>query len=795
MSVRGYQGIRREGSRQQRCWSFVALVTLSFASLSAGAAGSSVVGNSVAEALRAAESAGIRIIFTDRLVPPELRVDEAPDSQVTVEALREILRPHALELDELAAGIYVVKRAPQAHSKGPAGPLQELSASPQQVQVAASRYEIDMSTLRDAFALDGNDLEMQPALSNDATRAIRRFPGTAGTDISARTFVRGGSPNENLILLDGVPLHDAFHLKALPISYSIIDPSTIGRAEFFSGVLPVEQDGYMSSMLSMQIREPAEDFGGRMALNMLDASAFFSGRLPGERNDWLLFGRRGLRGSELDPVKPSIGKPRVTDTLARVRFHGDDDSMWTLGGMVAQDRTFYSQRDVGDFTADESAHRYAWTSYEKSAKSFTSRTLLTYTSLESKRDGSFLSSLAGPIGLVRDGRAADVFLLRQDGTTALLGANLLRWGLSAKYERAFLSYFRQVQLAEDIAALFNRAVSDSSSTFTKVSLRERQAYLGITRPLGSRVTLDGGVHWLHGAYSTDQTDSTWDPRLNVLFAASATTRLRLSWGRMSQAFAAIDLPLERNRLVFDERPSSTMRVLSLEQDFARGLSMRAELFDKHVERPQPRLENVFMPVAFLPELRADAYIVAPQSSATRGFDFYVAARFSDRMSGWLTYSRSRATDEIDGLTIARGWDQRHSFATGLTFEDRGWSLSAMLSAHSNWPLTPLYEFRRSEVPEGEIAIFPLARDLVIGSKNSRREGYFIALDLKAERSIQLRPGSLRFSVELTNATDRRNKCCDETLFGTFNETLGSSEFQEPMFWQHLRPYAGISWEF
>jgi TonB dependent receptor/TonB-dependent Receptor Plug Domain len=748
---------------------------LSIASWITASAAEPSAGQSIAEALRAAESAGIRIIFTDRLVPASLKIEHAPVSTDPVEALREILRPHELMLEEVSPGVYVVKRQPRAPSTTQTLP----AAPPQEIEVSASRYEIDLTPARDAFKLEATDLNQQPSVTNDATRAIRRFPGTVGNDESSRTYVRGGLPSENLILLDGVPLQDPFHLQTLPIAYSMIDPILLGRAEFYSGVLPVEYDGYMSSLLSLQLREPGEGFGGRLGLSNINASAFLSGQLPGERNDWLLFARRAYNSPSFVDYKQGTTGLIVYDTLARVRFKRDDDSIWTLGGLGAKDRSFYTHRDSGDNSVDAAEHEYAWLSYEKRWSRISSRTLLSYTALESQREGFQSRIDYGVSGGLRDQRTASSVLLRQDWALALSEATTLRWGFSARHDHAHLDYFRSATLVDGVPSLFQRSSFELVASDISVALNEQQGYAGLSRQLGSRFTVDGGAHWVRTAYSTDQSNSVWNPRLNLLFIVTSATRLRASWGRMSQTFAATDLPVERNRVQFDAQPSSTLEVLALEHDLSPRTALRAELYNKQVSRPQPRLENLFAPQAFLPELRADAYVVAPESSNIRGFDLHVSTGIADHVSGWLSYSYSQAKDEIDGQKIARAWDQPHSLAMGLAFESPAWLLSGELAAHSNWPLTPLIDSQNALTQPG--------------AHNSQRDGYYLTLDVKAARSFRLNNSALQVSTSVTNVTNRRNTCCDEAQF--FRGISGTSEWQERRFWSRMRAYISVSWDF
>jgi hypothetical protein len=182
----------------------------------------------------------------------------------------------------VADGIFVVTRRRSEQFAPLLAPSTELLA---QAEITASRYTFETAPLNAPMLLDGENLDQQPVLFNDAAQSIRRFPGTAGHVLSSRTFVRGGSADENLFLLDGVPLHQPFHPQGFPVNFSLIDPSVMGRVDLCSGVLPVEYDGRMSAVVDMRLREPVERPAGRFALGTLDTSAAMSGPLSNQQGD------------------------------------------------------------------------------------------------------------------------------------------------------------------------------------------------------------------------------------------------------------------------------------------------------------------------------------------------------------------------------------------------------------------------------------------------------------------------------------------------------------------------------
>ena len=61
--------------------------------------------------------------------------------------------------------------------------------------------------------LSSEEIDVLPRIADDLYRALSRLPGTAGGDISAKFSVRGGLPNEVLVLLDDQEIYEPYHLR------------------------------------------------------------------------------------------------------------------------------------------------------------------------------------------------------------------------------------------------------------------------------------------------------------------------------------------------------------------------------------------------------------------------------------------------------------------------------------------------------------------------------------------------------------------------------------------------------
>jgi hypothetical protein len=286
------------------------------------------------------------------------------------------------------------------------------------------------------------------------------------------------------------------------------------------------------------------------------------------------------------------------------------------------------------------------------------------------------------------------------------------------------------------------------------------------------------VHGAAAQYSTRQSGFVLDPRASLRFDLSSATRARVSGGRMTQIWAASELPVEQGRESFDRPSASDQYVVALEHDFGARFSVRAEAYRKHVAHPRPRIENTFSPNTFLPELRVDAAVVAPESARMRGVDLYATAVFTEHLHGWLSYSNSRAVDVIEGEQVPRAWDQPNALGFGLAAEGRAWLLSANLFTRSGWPSTPLE-----------------SSGVAAGARNSVRRSKFLSVGLKAAYRMHFTSGTLHFEVEAANATDRTNYCCGELRFTQNPVNGGTTAYVGDRNWLPITPYATIKWVF
>ena len=73
---------------------------------------------------------------------------------------------------------------------------------------------------------------------------------------------------------------------------------------------------------------------------------------------------------------------------------------------------------------------------------------------------------------------------------------------------------------------------------------------------------------------------------------------------------------------------------------------------------RPRFENLYDPLALIPELQPDRIRIAPSSARARGLELSLS-RTGQALSWWASYSLAEVTDVVHGDEVPRAWDLPH----------------------------------------------------------------------------------------------------------------------------------------
>jgi outer membrane receptor protein involved in Fe transport len=123
------------------------------------------------------------------------------------------------------------------------------------VTVSAERERFEKNVEVSHITFTQREIKSVPGLfESDLIKTLQLMPGVIGMhDLSNKLYVRGGSPDENLVLLDGIIIYNpATHLFGL---FSTFQPDAVKEAELYAGGFPAKYGDRLSAVLDVTTKE------------------------------------------------------------------------------------------------------------------------------------------------------------------------------------------------------------------------------------------------------------------------------------------------------------------------------------------------------------------------------------------------------------------------------------------------------------------------------------------------------------------------------------------------------------
>jgi hypothetical protein len=223
----------------------------------------------------------------------------------------------------------------------------ELTPAPvrgEEVVVTSGYFEREARRPVATYSYNREEIRRSPGASGDVLRAMETLPGvsSAGGEFSSFS-VRGGSPKDNIILIDNIPFDRVTHFDGgateeqdkLGGRFSIFAPNLVERAEFQAGGFSAIYGGRNASLLNLTIREGnPEDRTIDGRVDVLGQEVNISGPLGLGRNSGLLL---SVRHEDFTRIlewtgQGEFGSPRFLDIISKATTDvGRNDRLSVLG--------------------------------------------------------------------------------------------------------------------------------------------------------------------------------------------------------------------------------------------------------------------------------------------------------------------------------------------------------------------------------------------------------------------------------------------------------------------------------
>jgi hypothetical protein len=655
-------------------------------------------------------------------------------------------------------------------------------------------------------------------------RVLQTLPGvTATDDFGSRISVRGGGPDQNLTIMDGIEVYNPFRLYGFA---SAFNPETVDGFELTSGAFSPRYGDRLSSLLVVETRDGATSkaLTGSAAISLTDTNAIAEGGLPGQRGSWMLTARR----TYYDVVAERFTDddlPSFADVQGKAKLQLGGGRTLTFFGLRSRERTDWtfdfekeaargavdsrSRNDLLAVTFNTPLGRSAW--LRTTAASYRSADLVDFGG--DFRDETRRSNAAGDgafgelqLGVEWDSAVRDNSV-RQELSWSASPSHVLEAGFELHRLRSDLAFTIEGgrNASEPNGSSLNGGTSLPDATASRRHDTRVGGWLLDRWQPSSRLSVEGGVRFDR---STVNERTAVTPRLSATFAVDAATRLRAGLGLHTQSpgyeklvmgdyFVELDdegpLPLANER--------ARHALLSVERDLAPGLLVRLEGYYKGFDRllvgrletkeeTAARLATYDFPAELVGTIPTESAITTFPTNDGRGhawgFDVYAArrARSADtRLTGWASYSYGVAQREAYSRSYPFDYDRRHALSLVGSFRvTRRLEVSLTARLASGFPDTPVLglipaaqedtldrdddgnveELVPERDPSGLLVYTPYRGG--VSNLNAGRLPFYARIDARATFTPEWGRGRVRFYLDVINVLNRKNgSMLEETL--------------------------------
>jgi hypothetical protein len=329
-----------------RTW-LCTLAVLALASPGAAQPAGRYAGRPLSDVLADLRTSGLNVVYSTRLVRPEMSVAEEPSAKTPRKILDEVLAPHSLVIRPGPADTLVVTRRPRpAGTSGGEAPRDPAVRFSETVDVSGREPTAPPGTQ----ALTADQVFQAPGAVDNVFRALQLLPGVSGAGLyDSRVAVRGGAPDQNLTVMDGVEIHNPFRLMGAVAGFN---PETVGRFELMPGAFPAHYGDRLSSILVVDTRDGRRDtaFAGAASASVTDASAVIEGRLGKGSASWLFAGRRTYYDLVAERLLDD-DLPAFDDLQFKLSWRGAGGGRVALSGVRSREGTDSDFSDAADTLA------------------------------------------------------------------------------------------------------------------------------------------------------------------------------------------------------------------------------------------------------------------------------------------------------------------------------------------------------------------------------------------------------------------------------------------------------------
>jgi outer membrane receptor protein involved in Fe transport len=511
----------------------------------------------------------------------------------------------------------------------------------------------------------------------DVFRSLQYLPGVlTSSQVSSGLFIRGGSPDQNLVLLDGSTVYNPSHLFGF---FSTFNPDAIKDVDLVKGGFPAEYGGRLSAVIDLTQKDGnRNEFEGVASLGAISSRLSLQG--PIGNGSWFIGGRRtyldlllGLLPEDKENPLPSFNFYDVNAKISQTVF-GRDKIF--LSGFASQDKLGLTNSGLSfDIGIGNRAGSAGWNHIF--GDDLFSNVVFSATQYRNGFDGNNAGFQFKVENIITDytGKGS-IEWFATDGLT-----------LKAGFEGTHYVFDYEKNFSGSTDSSAQKGTNEGSQTNLTIKDDSYAGYGQVNYQLTELFALQGGVRVDHSRVAKA---TTVDPRLALRYQIQDNVALKAAWGIYHQYlrlasqldFSFFDTWLPSDTSVVPSKAEHY--ILGIETKPFEGYSLNADLYYK-------KLYNIseFNQYALGGKKVSDIFFSG--NGDAYGVEIFLQKKAGD-LTGWLGYAYGVVNARFDSINNGNSfhpkYDRRHDLKIVAQYKlnDR-WEIGASFTLQSGQPYT------------------------------------------------------------------------------------------------------------
>lgn len=634
------------------------------------------------------------------------------------------------------------------------------------VDISAEKIEARTEVKTSVVKITPKEIKQIPTIGGepDLAQYLQVLPGVVFTgDQGGQLYIRGGSPIQNKVLLDGMIVYNPFHSIGL---FSVFDTDIIRNADIYTGGFGAEYGGRVSSIMDIKTKDGNKKrLSGKVGASTFGAKLLLEGPIKKQKEDGggsssFIFSAKNSYLSQSSKLIYSYIDPNglpfdFTDLYGKISINAANGSKVNFFGFNYNDRVRY--KAVSDLN---------WRSYGGGS--------------------NFILVPSGTSMLVEGNFAYSSYLIKlEEGTnpprqSGIDGFNMgfnftsFRGDDEIKYGVEILGFQTDFQFYNEL----NRKIMQKDNT------TEFATFVKVKKVLGKLVLEPS----FRAHYYASLNNFSPEPRLGLKYNIADRVRFKASGGLYSQNLIQANSDRDVVNLFYgflsgpDNLPSKftekdgTTRdvthrlqkgnhvIAGFEIDIARNLDFNVEVYNKNFTQLTNLNRNKIFEDnadnATRPDNEKKDFII--ETGQARGIDFTLKYEYK-KIYLWAVYSLAKV-DRWDGIIeYYPVFDRRHNINLVGTYtfgKDLNWEFDCRWNFGSGFPFTPTQGFYE-DVKFTSINTNYITTNGTLGIQygdlNSKRLPHYHRFDITLKRKFEFRKNiTLDIVTSITNVYNREN---------------------------------------